>query len=63
MDEKNINSFCAVSGKCSGCQLNNLTYLQQLKLKQSKVNKLFYGIIKPEKIVPSPEIFRYRNKA
>ena len=61
--EKDINSLCAVSGRCSGCQLNNLEYSQQLKLKQSKVNKLFYGIIKPEKIVPSPEIFRYRNKS
>lgn len=63
MEDKKINSVCAVSGKCSGCQLNNLTYSQQLKLKQSKVNKLFYGIIKPEKIVASPEQFRYRNKA
>ncbi len=61
--EKDINSLCAVSGRCSGCQLNNLEYSQQLKLKQSKVNKLFYGIIRPEKIVPSPEFFRYRNKS
>ncbi len=63
MDEININSLCPVSGKCSGCQLKNLPYSQQLKLKQSRVNKLFYGIVKPEKIVPSPEIFRYRNKS
>lgn len=63
MEEKSINSCCQVSGKCSGCQLNNLPYEQQLKLKQSKVNRLFYGIIKPEKIVPSPDYMRYRNKS
>ena len=63
MDKNTINKICPVSGKCSGCQLNNLTYSQQLLMKQSKVNKLFYGIIKPEKIVPSPEFLRYRNKS
>ncbi len=63
MEDKSINSCCSAAGKCSGCQLNNLPYSQQLRLKQSKVNRLFYGIIKPEKIVPSPEYMRYRNKS
>lgn len=63
MEERTINELCGISGKCSGCQLNNLTYSEQLKLKQSKVNRLFYGLIKPEKVVPSPEYLRYRNKA
>ena len=63
MEEKSINNICRISGRCSGCQLNNLPYSQQLRLKQSKVNRLFYGLVKPEKIVASPEQFRYRNKA
>lgn len=62
MEEKTIKSLCTTAGKCSGCQLNNLTYSQQLRLKQSRVNRLFYGLIKPEEIKASPEILRYRNK-
>lgn len=62
MEEKTVNSLCAAAGRCSGCQLNNLPYSQQLRLKQSKVNRLFYGLIMPEKIVPSPKELRYRNK-
>ncbi len=63
MEDKNINNICKAAGRCSGCQLNNLTYSQQLRLKQSRVNKLFYGLVVPEKIVASPERLRYRNKS
>lgn len=63
MEEKSMNDICSAAGRCSGCQLNNLPYSQQLRLKQSKVNRLFYGIIKPEKIVASPDETRYRNKS
>lgn len=31
---------CPVSKKCGGCQLLNLSYTEQLKLKQSVVERL-----------------------
>ncbi len=63
MKKNTINSICNYSGKCSGCQLKNLTYNEQLLLKQSKVNKFLAGICTVEKIVPAPAELRYRNKA
>lgn len=62
MNDK-IKSICPTVGKCSGCQLGNLTYYEQLKLKQKKLNSLMYGICRPEKIVASEKTIRYRNKA
>ncbi len=63
MKTNNIHSICTNSRKCSGCQLKNLNYGEQLKLKQSKVNKALAGICSVEKIVSAPAEFRYRNKA
>ena len=63
MKTNTINAKCTASRKCSGCQLKNLTYPEQLKLKQSKVNKALAGICNVERIVPAPAEFRYRNKA
>lgn len=63
MKTNTVNAICTASRKCSGCQLKNLTYNEQLKLKQSKVNKALAGICNVERIVPAPAEFRYRNKA
>ncbi len=63
MKTNTVNEICTASRKCSGCQLKNLTYAEQLKLKQSKVNKALAGICSVERIVPAPAEFRYRNKA
>lgn len=63
MKTKIVNTICTASGKCSGCQLKNLTYPEQLKLKQSKANKALAGICNVDRIVPAPAEFRYRNKA
>ncbi len=63
MKTNKINDICRFSGKCSGCQLKNLDYQSQLKLKQSKVNKALAGICNVQKIVESPCELRYRNKA
>ncbi len=63
MKTNTVNALCTTSRKCSGCQLKNLTYQEQLKLKQSKINKAFAGICNVERIVPGPAEFRYRNKA
>lgn len=63
MKTNTVNAKCTASRKCSGCQLKNLTYPEQLKLKQSKVNKALAGICNVERIVPAPAEFQYRNKA
>lgn len=55
--------YCAVCKKCSGCQLSNLDYSQQIKLKQSMLRSTFKGLIKPNRIIEAPSPFNYRNKA
>lgn len=62
MDNRN-EKVCEIHKKCSGCQLMNLEYQEQLKLKQSKVIKLLgrYGHV--DGIIGMAEPLRYRNKA
>jgi len=61
-----IDAACDVFDKCGGCTYQNLPYQEQLKLKESYVLKLLEqaGIagFAYEGIVPSPEVFGYRNK-
>lgn len=56
------NRTCPVAKKCSGCQLSNMTYEQQLAYKQKDVEGLLgkYGVVKP--IVPMENPYNYRNK-
>lgn len=56
------NRTCPVAKKCSGCQLSNMTYEQQLEYKQKDVEKLLgqYGKINP--IIPMDNPYNYRNK-
>lgn len=56
------NEFCSVAKKCSGCQLCNLTYEEQLKYKQAKCNRLLSSFCKPMMIHPMENPTRYRNK-
>ena len=53
-------SKCPVAKKCSGCQLSNLTYSQQLEWKQKDVTGLLgcYGTVSP--IVPMEPPCGYR---
>lgn len=53
---------CPVSKKCGGCQLWNLSYDEQLKFKQAKVNKLLGGFHKVSPIIGMEHPFHYRNK-
>lgn len=55
--------YCQVQKKCNGCQLSNLDYKSQLKLKQNNLRLTFNRIIKPEKILAAPSPLNYRNKA
>ena len=45
------NKKCPVAKKCSGCQLSNMTYEQQLEWKQKDTEKLLGGFGKVSKII------------
>lgn len=55
--------YCQVSKKCNGCQLSNLEYKDQLKLKQKVLRLTFSKVIKPERLIAAPSPLNYRNKA
>lgn len=63
MTENGAVKVCEIHKKCSGCQLMNLEYPEQLKYKQSKVIKLLgrYGHV--DGIIGMADPYRYRNKA
>lgn len=53
---------CNVYKKCSGCQLLNMTYPEQLKWKQIKVERLMGTFGKVNKIIGMDDPYHYRNK-
>ena len=53
---------CPVAKKCGGCQLTNLSYEEQLSLKQGKCVKLLGRFGRVQRILPAPEPWHYRNK-
>jgi len=61
-----IPAACDVFGKCGGCTYQTLPYAEQLRLKSNYVKNLLeaakIGPFVFEEIVPSPEVFEYRNK-
>ena len=63
-----IAPLCPWYGKCGGCQLQHASYGLQLKLKELMVHDAFQRIYKGQypsgfSCAPSPEEWRYRNKA
>lgn len=58
-----ITLNCSVAKKCNSCQLNNLTYADQLKYKQNKCKKFLGNFCKIEPIIGMESPFCYRNKA
>jgi len=58
--------ICSAFGKCGGCSKLNISYEEQLKIKENSVLSLFDKYqIKPNKyhgITPSVDIYEYRNK-
>lgn len=58
-----ISLNCTVAKKCNSCQLNNLTYTEQLKYKQNKCKKFLCSFCKIESIIGMDSPFCYRNKA
>jgi len=62
-----VTPRCSFFGTCGGCSFQNLDYEQQLAQKQSQVKQTIEHIgrfadIEVLPIVPSSEIFYYRNK-
>lgn len=53
---------CQYAKKCSGCQLQNLTYKEQLKMKQVKSIRLLGKFCHVEEIIGMDNPYYYRNK-
>lgn len=53
---------CALYKKCGGCQLQNMTYEEQLSFKQAKVIKLLGRYCHVEEIIGMENPVHYRNK-
>lgn len=56
------NGSCPVYKKCGGCQLQNLSYPEQLTFKQNKVEKLLKRFCRVEPIIGMDKPYHYRNK-
>ena len=55
--------YCSVCKKCSGCQLSNLSYKEQVKFKQSVLSRNFAKTVKPQRLIEADSPLNYRNKA
>ena len=60
--KQNKSNACPVYKKCGGCQLQNLSYPEQLKFKQNKVDRLLKKFCKVEPIIGMENPYHYRNK-
>ncbi len=56
------NGSCPVYKKCGGCQLQNLSYEEQLRFKQNTVIRLLKAFGRVEPIIGMDEPYHYRNK-
>lgn len=53
---------CPLAKKCGGCQLTNLPYPDQLKLKEKQVTKLLGKFCRVQPIIAGESPYHYRNK-
>ena len=53
---------CPLYKKCGGCQLQNLSYAEQLGFKQRKTERLLGEFGRVEPIIGMDEPYHYRNK-
>ena len=64
--DKRINPKCPYYEQCGGCNLMHLNYQDQIKYKQEKIENIIHKyvdkFIKVNKIIPSENIYNYRNK-
>ncbi len=61
MNDQNI--FCEKQNKCGACQLQNLSYPEQLHFKMAKTIRLLGRFGRVSEILGMEEPFHYRNKA
>ena len=64
--EYRVRSKCPVFGKCGGCQLQHVKYINQLKIKEDTVANCFKKIanldLPVKSAIKGDDCFRYRNK-
>lgn len=60
--ENTNNTQCKIYKKCGGCQLQNMTYEEQLKWKQKRVQILLDKFGKVNPIIGMENPYHYRNK-
>jgi 23S rRNA (uracil1939-C5)-methyltransferase len=53
---------CPVYRKCGGCEFRNVTYQEQLEIKESRVRRELEGLARTEKIAGMSYPYFYRNK-
>ena len=58
-----VNLNCKIAKKCNSCQLNNLSYEEQLKFKFNKCIKYLGSYNRIEPVIAMENPFSYRNKA
>lgn len=58
-----FNLNCKIAKKCNSCQLNNLSYEQQIKFKFNKCIKFLGSFNRIEPVIAMENPFSYRNKA
>ena len=61
-DEQGPRFHCPVSAQCGGCQLSHMSYPDQLRYKQQKVEALLGGLCPVEPILGMADPFHYRSK-
>ncbi len=61
-DHAKSRTPCPLAHKCGGCQLQNLTYKEQLAWKQRRVEKLLKNFGKVSPIIGMENPWHYRNK-
>ena len=59
---KDQRFLCPVAARCGGCQLNRMSYAQQLQHKQAMVEELLAPYCRVEPIKGMKNPFHYRNK-
>ncbi|AFH50671.1 SAM-dependent methyltransferase [Ignavibacterium album JCM 16511] len=62
-----VKAKCKYFGVCGGCKQQDLSYQKQIDYKQKQVEEIFYKLggfkdFEIENILPSDEIYFYRNK-
>ena len=61
--KKKNNRFCPIARKCGACQLQNMSYPEQLSWKMAKSIKLLSRFGHVDEIIGMDEPYHYRNKA